>query len=594
MNSPMEPPPEPEGKLEALRKLLSSMPDASLRTALDEMSVQDPVLWTMLHRRINGQGFVFDNRKRLDSETLRKLKHEMPKLKYQQELKSRLLRHRPFLEQPLRDQHPHKAYMKGRQVGVSELSFTEVVWFLSTHPGTKYLYTFPRDRQLQDFVNSRMNKAFMETPRMRALLGSPNQVYMKKIRDSYLILRSAWESNLGEGVDADGVTLDERDRMRKGVEIAFKESLSASKWGLLREVSTPTFPGKGIHESYNRSDQQQWFVRCEKCSLEQTIDFPDNFIQVAEVKRGVTELPEGSYEFLCRLERCRGKLDRLRGRWVAAKPNNKNVRGYHMPQSIAPWLTATELMQAKMDDHSNQLFMNYTMGLPSMGDNILLTEEDYEMACAGHDLMTHRTSDWRDICVGIDWGHYNWVVVTARNVHNDRVYVIGIRVFEDDYAHELSSVKGVEAYIAPFRPDIILADAGYGKDRNAYLLRKFGEGRFYSAWYNPAPKSSRTFVPQWSTPEMARVLVDRTMTLKETCRAIKEKDIGFPSYEIHEAMLLKQHFQNLSPVKEEDDDGQIIETIDAKGDDHLVHATALSLVGLEQLTKTMHFDFAFA
>ena len=44
---------------------------------------------------------------------------------------------------------------------------------------------------------------------MRAIMGVPNQVQTKRLSNSFLLLRSAWESNLGEGIDADGVTFDE-------------------------------------------------------------------------------------------------------------------------------------------------------------------------------------------------------------------------------------------------------------------------------------------------------------------------------------------------------------------------------------------------
>jgi hypothetical protein len=492
----------------------------------------------------------------------------------------------------MRDQHPWKVYMKGRQVGVSELAINDEIWFLSTHPNTKWIRTFPRDRQLEDFVRSRIDKALEETPRMRALVGSPNQAHAKRIGDSFLFIRSAWESNLGEGIDADGVTLDEKDRMRPGVEVAFKQSLSSSRYGYLREVSTPTIPGKGVHESFLRSDQREWFVRCKKCGLKQPIEYPDNVVQVKDIPVGAREIPEGSYEFLCNLQKCRGALDRMRGEWVAKRPEVQQVRGFHISQLIAPWLSATYVMRERQRIRSPQMFNNYILGLPAMGDNVLLTESDYEMACAGHPLMFTRTSDWIDVSVGIDWGDLNWVIVTARNVHNDREYVVGVNVFKDDPNEELRSVKSVDSYIAPFEPDIIVADAGYGKDRNAFLLRRYGEGRFYACFYNPAPRESRTFRPVWGGDDAARVLVDRTLALKTTCRALKEREIGLPDYDEHPAGLLKEHLKNLVPLVQEEE-GKMWEEIAARGDDHLAHSLAYSMLGREKLTKDSRFNYSF-
>jgi hypothetical protein len=180
----------------------------------------------------------------------------------------------------------------------------------------------------------------------------------------------------------------------------------------------------------------------------------------------------------------------------------------------------------------------------------------------------------------------------ARNVHNLRWYVIGCCVREDNYAEELQSVKAIDSYIAPFNPDIIIADGGYGKDRNAYLLRKYGAGRFYSCWYNPSTKGSRTFTPVWSAPELARVLVDRTMSLKVLCRAVKEREFGLPTLDDPMMQLLKKHFMALAPLRVEEE-GEIVEEISAVGDDHLAHSTFYSYLGIDSITRAGKFNFEF-
>lgn len=573
-------------------ELLGKMPDADIGTVMEELAKQDPVLWCMWYRRLRGHPLVFDYAKHLRPDALDTLRATLRPEQYEREYKSRLLRHRPFLIQPMRDLHPHKVYEKARQIGISELSINEVIHFLWVNPTTKWVYTFPRDTQLKDFSTTRIAEAFNETPRMRELLGVPNQVYTKRIGSAYLILRSAWESGLGEGIDADGVTLDEKDRMKEGVDVAFRESMKSSRFGFLREVSTPTLPGRGVDATFKESDQHIWHVRCMTCGLEQDVAWPDNIIQVADIPLGTKELPPECYAYLCRKTKCRGMLDRNKGRWIPRYPGKKNIRGYHMPQTIAPWIDATRLMQDRINYKFHQLWMNYCIGTPSMSENVLLSDLDFEQASAGHSLVSRRTQDWQDITVGIDWGHMNWCVVMARNVHNMRPYIINIGIFEDDHANELASVKQLESFIAPYQPDLIIADAGYGKDRNAYMLKRFGTGRVYACWYNPSTKSSRTFQPVWSSPEQARLLVDRTMTIKVTCRAIKEREFGIPDLGETKVQLLRRHFKNLAPIRTEEE-GEIVEDISATGDDHLVHATAYAYLGLDQMTRSGRFSFDF-
>jgi hypothetical protein len=581
-----------------LDEILENMPAATALEALEELAVKDVVLWCALNRRVKGEPLIFDNERKLSAVSLGEIEKTLIKSDYEDELYNRLLHHRPFLKQPLRDKHKHKAYEKGRQIGASEIAVCEMLHFLAANPNTKVIATFPRDKQLTDFSITRIASVFNEGPRMAALAGVPNQVFTKRIGDSYLILRSAWESNLGEGVDADAVFLDEKDRMRDKVELAFRESLKSSKFGLFREYSTPTLPSRGIDVPFRDSDQQVWLVKCERCNDWQEIEWKENIIQVKDFTIGTKELPPESYEYLCRKTKCRGKLDRVSsGRWVARHPERNHIRGYHISQFIAPWISATRVMQDKIDMRWVQPWLNYVAGLPASSDDVLVSDEDFSNACAGHEFVYARTKDWSQISVGIDWGYFNWVVVIGRNNINQKRYLLNIGVFEDS-PEELRSAKDVEKFYAPYEPDIVIADAGYGKDRNSYLMRRLcpngTEGRFYAQWYNPSQKSSRTFQPEWSDPQRGRVLVDRTMQLKNVCHAIKEREFGLPSLALDKVQLLHRHFRALAPLKEIDDETkEMMETISSSGDDHLAHACGSALLGQEKLGKVSKFDFSF-
>ncbi len=473
-------------------------------------------------------------------------------------------------------------------------------WFMRYRGKVVFTHnTFPRNHQLIDFSNTRAATAFAETSRMAALAGSPNQVFTRRVGDSYWLFRSAWESNLGEGIDADGATLDEKDRMRDKVEFAFKESLKSSKHRLFREFSTPTMPNAGIDIPFRASDQQVWLVKCKKCGLEQEVTHLENIIQVKSFPLGTKELPPESYDFLCRKQSCRGELDRVfSGRWVPKFPDRKLIRGYHVTQLIAPWISATRVMQDKIDMRFREIWLNYVCGVPAAGDMEMLSDADFVRACSGHALMTGRPSrGWSQVSVGIDWGQLNWVVVMGRNAVNQRPYVIGIAVFEDT-TRELESAEMVYKYFMAFSPEIVIADAGYGKDRNSFLLRKLcpigDEGRFWAQLYNSSIKHGKTFVPEWSDESRARVTVDRTITLKNICRAIREPEFGLPALDLPEMELFTRHLKSLAPFREIDDETkELVETIKSSGDDHLAHACASALLGMEKLGKTSKFGVSF-
>ena len=183
----------------------------------------------------------------------------------------------------------------------------------------------------------------------------------------------------------------------------------------------------------------------------------------------------------------------------------------------------------------------------------------------------------------------------GRNIHNGRFYIIGIKIIEDDNSTPLGSAKAMESYLLPFNPDIIVADAGYGKDRNAYLKRKFDPmdaGKFYACTYNPSTKSSRTLSPSWSDSYNARVLVDRTITIKRGAQAIREREVGLPNLNLQEMQLYMKHWQNLAPLIIEEE-GELYEDIKNSGDDHLAHADCYSFLGVDKLTRGGFFRFDF-
>lgn len=111
---------------------------------------------------------------------------------------------RPWQRQILDDNHPNKVVEKSRQLGLSELSVTEVVHFLACHPQTKVMYTFPTYHQMNDFSVSRVAPVFNDSPYLKGLLSKEvNNVSTKKIGHSYLFMRSSSSGSIGEGVDAD-------------------------------------------------------------------------------------------------------------------------------------------------------------------------------------------------------------------------------------------------------------------------------------------------------------------------------------------------------------------------------------------------------
>lgn len=563
--------------------LLEASLGKNASAVLVSLAEQDPVIWAMLYRRLRGKPYIFHMTSTLERMQAQGLPVTMREL----------VRHRPFLIEPLRNQAKRKVYQKGRQVGITELVTTEELHFLANHPDTKAVHTFPREKQLMDYGNTRLSAALQESPYMRGLLGTPNQTFTKRICEAFLFLRSAWESDLGEGIDLDMLVLDEKDRMKDGIEAAFQEGLSASQYGYEREVSTPTIYGRGVSLTYESSDQRSWFVRCTRCGLEQTVTPEENLVQVKDHKRDAkdTEIPDDAYAYLCKLSTCKGPLDRFHGRWIAAYPErSKTLAGYWMPQTIAPWISASDVIRKKIRYRFQQLWENYVIGRPALSDTQVLSRPDFERVTLPYKFpVPYRTKDFTRIGVGIDWGGSNFVVILGVNANGRKYLLNAFEVADSDVP--LASTREIIQRIEPYTPDFILGDAGYGKDRNEYIYSVFPAQTWMCAFSNAGQRRATSLNPSWSEATR-RVTVDKLLTVKAACREIRLGNVGFPSLALHPVPLVIQHFESLAPVKHEED-GDVWETMERKGPDHYAMAFVYASLALASATNESTFNFHF-
>ena len=147
------------------------------------------------------------------------------------------LAHRPWQEEILNDQHPNKVVQKARQLGMSEIATTEMLWFADCHENVNIMYTFPTLSQMADFSKTRVDPVLNSSERLQAKIARGlNNVSTKAIGHSHIFMRTSGDGGQGEGVDVDMYCADEYDRMKIGVEYAFQESLSSSSCNVTRSL----------------------------------------------------------------------------------------------------------------------------------------------------------------------------------------------------------------------------------------------------------------------------------------------------------------------------------------------------------------------
>ena len=493
-------------------------------------------------------------------------------------------KHRPWQQQILDDTHPNKIIEKSRQLGMSEVGMTEVLHFLITRERTKAMYIFPRNQQMVDFSKSRIKPVIQSSEYFQSIVDKNlDSVSTKKLNDSWLFMRSGWGGALGEGADIDFLAIDEYDRMKDGVELAFQEGLSSSKFGLMRRWSTPTVPGRGVNGVISKSDQMRYIWTCEHCGTKQFLTFDDNLIQVDPhgVDLATQEVKDGTFIIGCK--KCKKPLNRMGiGEWIPTYPHIKETRGYHISQLDAAWISADDIMRRKFNYSSKQLFFNYVIGEPFASEGIRIYEEDIRAAIRLSREEVSRTGTYAAITAGIDWGDTSYMVVLGIKA-NGTVDLLNLYSVQDDSRTPLKSVSYFCAILRAYTPNLVVADAGYGADRNTYAYTQFPSSWYACYWTTNTNPTSRTrFIDQWN--ESSReVTVDKTLAIQRVLHSFKGRLIGlFPWNE--KLAMLTQHLKN-TIIMDEEADGLVYQRATRTGPDHFACAVAYGLIAVNKLTN---------
>jgi hypothetical protein len=204
-----------------------------------------------------------------------------------------------------------------------------------------------------------------------------------------------------------------------------------------------------------------------------------------------------------------------------------------------------------------------------------------------------RTREYNLIIAGIDWGFMNWMVILG--VKGDgQVDLLDVYWFPDNPIKPLEPVAQFAAVLRAYSPNLIIADAGYGADRNSYLYTQFPNALYSCHWVTIKSAEQRIkFINQWNE-KGHEVTVDKTTIMQRTLHTIKAQLVGmFPWDE--KISTLAKHLGNVRIIDMEDE-GQIYQMATRVGPDHLACALSYALIGKDKLTNMgtsgkLTFDF---
>jgi hypothetical protein len=522
---------------------------------------------------------------------------------------------RPWAIAPIDDMSKTVAVKKARQMGVTELFISRMV-YMSSLLRCRTVYALPKDKKAKEISNQRMKPlgtrghpdAFHGEVLERIIPGWRG-VLTRSIVPRYgggtsdIIITGSWNEDLGESTAADIVNLDEFDRHKPGVISAFRESLAASRIGQLRLFSTPTFPGMGVDGQFEISDKCRWVYKCTKCGFQQYLTRaniaqrtgPDSLIQRLEAFDDRAKVPDGTFSIVC--VKCQEDLDRwnAKAQWVPERTDGE-LRGYSISQLDCMWITADMIMRKLREHKIMSKWVNYNLGEAYAGETgpiasgFVYTLVDADIKVRNRAQLDAMFKNCR-VSIGGDWGGTNYGTVLATTPDRPKPIIVEVfKIVSTDNVDEL--VAAIVAKEKQWAADIVVTDFGYGQDRNPKLYKALA-CQFWGCLYPPVAQVGSTsepiFGPNKPTEKVPYPLcrVGRAPSLEDTLRIIRQGGIIIGNLPDFEESLddLDVHFGNVVLDVEELPNGLFARVAVTTGPDHYLHALNYAMIGQYWLKK---------
>ena len=300
--------------------------------------------------------------------------------------------------------------IKAAQVGVSAWL---IRWSLRRADlGNTVLYVMPRERQATEFSTLRINPVVRASRYLRArqkLSESPSDTKrLKTIGAGALTVRGSTSEDELISVDADALALDEFDRLvQANLPRVMQRVTNPLSAGLVREVSTPTFPNMGMAKGYEASDKRRWFVPCTCHERWHPLKGIETFVELLDHERAVLNDEGRQIDGPPIRLRCPHNghgLDVRQGEWVAEHTDGTRPIGYHMPKFIVPGIDLAGVVHRSKatSEVGRRAFHNEDLGEGWQAEDAGLTDEQLAAATRTYRMDGSGYRLYKPVTMGID------------------------------------------------------------------------------------------------------------------------------------------------------------------------------------------------
>lgn len=326
-----------------------------------------------------------------------------------------------YLRDIYNDQSHHIVLVKAAQIGGTTWAILRV--FHACLRGLNGMYFFPTQSDVLDFSKGRVAPLIAENPFLQKAIQDTDTAGLKRIGDAFLYLRGM-QSTVGmKSVPADLIVFDELDEATPDAKALARERLSHSDYRRIIELSNPSFPGCGVDEAFQETDQRHWTIRCGPCGEWTALDkeFP---VRLGEEIRILLQHESGTWYRACR--KCGAELDVTAGEWVADFPG-RDSHGYLISQLISSKVDPEEIVREYRRTRHPDRFYSLKIGIAWVDDDNRLTVQ-MVLALCGESGMETGSSE--RTTMGVDTGRDLHVVIGRRRYGEDKRRIIYVGVHQ--------------------------------------------------------------------------------------------------------------------------------------------------------------------
>lgn len=473
--------------------------------------------------------------------------------------------------------------MKASQMGASE-------WLIgyAAHACDQRLanviYIFPTETHVSDFSTARLgpaieasdylNKIIVDGASSGGLRGS-DKIALKRLRDRFWYFRGGKVQPDGKApqlksVDADILIFDEVDEIDpRAIEIGRKRLGHAREdLGNVLFVSTPTYPGTGIHEQFLDTDQRRWFIRCVHCGERQHLEIDSVVFEWDDLGRPSDWHGREENRAWAACRGCGRELNRLGdGEWVAEFPENERA-GYHLTKLFSAQnklLTIVKNLDTVDQDKLREAY-NQDLGLP--------------FSPRGGSLDSGRLDACRrEYGHGPDFFHTSYMGV---DVGTKTLHVV-IRTLPDRTSGETRQLYAGEVtwehlpnIVKIYRPKIVVIDAMPETTKAREFQNDYPRNMVWLSYYPQLPHGSKKEDNFTLNPKDRTILLDRTRIMDETFAGFYGMTSTLPANARNIRDYYKQMMTSIRTTVE-DANHQLVARFIEVGSDHYLHAEVFCL-----------------